>query len=51
MNILEIAQKLLDELQAEELANKHRAEGVVLLFQRIQQAYAEATTDKEQPNV
>lgn len=37
MTILEIAQKLIDELQGEELASRHRAEGVVLLYRRLQE--------------
>lgn len=42
LNILDIAQKLIDELLVEEQKNRHRAEGVALLFQKLQQAHAAA---------
>lgn len=40
MNLLEIAQKLIDELLVEEKNNRQRAEGVAMLFHRIQEAHA-----------
>lgn len=43
LNILEIAQGLIDELLQEEQNNRQRAEGVAMLFHRIQQAHAAAT--------
>jgi len=42
INILEIAQKLIDELLVEEQKNRQRAEGVAMLFQRLQEAHAAA---------
>lgn len=40
LNLLEIAQKLIDELLEEEQKNRQRAEGVAMLFHRIQEAHA-----------
>lgn len=40
MNLMEIAQKLIDELLVEEQNNRQRAEGVAMLFHRIQEAHA-----------
>lgn len=40
MNLMEIAQKLIDELLIEEQNNRQRAEGVAMLFHRIQEAHA-----------
>lgn len=59
MNLMEIAQKLIDELLVEEQKNRQRAEGVAMLFHRIQEAHAnmqqpateEATPVAEEPNV
>lgn len=42
MNLMEIAQKLIDELLVEEQKNRHRAEGVAMLFHRIQEVHAAA---------
>lgn len=42
LNLMEIAQKLIDELLVEEQKNRHRAEGVAMLFHRIQEAHAAA---------
>lgn len=47
LNILEIAQKLIDELLVEEQKNRQRAEGAAMLFQRIQEAHAELTKAAE----
>lgn len=58
LDILQIAQKLIDELLAESQAQQHRAEGVAMLFRRIQEAHAAmqqtseaSTAEAEQPNV
>ena len=59
LNILEIAQKLIDELLVEEKNNRQRAEGVAMLFQRIQETHAamqqsvtqETATAVEEANV
>lgn len=59
MNLMEIAQKLIDELLVEEQKNRQRAEGVAMLFHRIQEAHAtmqqpateEAASVTEEPNV
>lgn len=40
LSLIEIAQKLIDELLVEEQKNRQRAEGVAMLFQRIQEAVA-----------
>lgn len=40
LNVLEIAQKLIDELLVEEQKNRQRAEGAAMLFHRIQEAHA-----------
>jgi hypothetical protein len=40
LNLLEIAQKLIDELLEEQQKNQQRAEGVAMLFHRIQEAHA-----------
>jgi hypothetical protein len=45
LNILEIAQGLIDQLLEEEEKNRHRAEGVAMLFRRIQEAHAAVTQD------
>tara|TARA_R110000868_G_scaffold185187_9_gene427093 strand:+ start:51 stop:233 length:183 start_codon:yes stop_codon:yes gene_type:complete len=45
LNILEIAQGLIDQLLEEEEKNRHRAEGVTMLFRRIQEAHAAVTQD------
>ena len=42
INILEIAQGLIDKLLVEEQKNRHRAEGVAMLFQALQEAHAAA---------
>ena len=42
LNILEIAQKLIDELLEQGEHSKQRAEGVAMLFHRLQEAHAEA---------
>jgi DNA helicase TIP49 (TBP-interacting protein) len=39
MNLMEIAQKLIDELLVEEQNNRQRAEGVAMLFHKIQEAH------------
>lgn len=49
LNILDIAQKLIDELLEEEQKNRHRAEGVAMLFHRIQEAHAAAQQVAEAP--
>lgn len=57
LNLLEIAQKLIDELLVEEEKNRHRAEGVALLFRKVQEAHAAAQAEEtpavetEQSNV
>jgi hypothetical protein len=45
LNILEIAQGLIDQLLEEEEKNRHRAEGVAMLFRRIQEAHAAVIQD------
>jgi len=45
LNILEIAQGLIDQLLEEEEKNRHRAEGVAMLFRRIQEAHAAVAQD------
>lgn len=40
INVLEIAQGLIDNLLVEEEKNRHRAEGVAMLFQALQEAHA-----------
>lgn len=50
LNILEIAQKLINELLAEEQNHRQRAEGVAMLFHRIQDAHA-ALQQAEAPTV
>lgn len=45
LNILEIAQGLIDQLLEEEEKNRHHAEGVAMLFRRIQEAHAAVTQD------
>ena len=42
LNVLEIAQGLIDELLVEEEKNRHRAEGVAMLFHKLQEAHAAA---------
>jgi hypothetical protein len=49
LNLLELAQKLIDELLVEEEKNRHRAEGVAMLFHRIQEAHAAAQQVTETP--
>lgn len=57
LNLLEIAQKLIDDLLQEEEKNRHRAEGVAMLFHKIQEAHAAAQKEEipaveaEQSNV
>jgi hypothetical protein len=48
LNILEIAQTLIDELLVEEQHNRQRAEGVAMLFRRIQEAHAIAQQSEQQ---
>jgi|NOAtaT_7_FD_contig_31_4184924_length_503_multi_3_in_0_out_0_1 hypothetical protein len=50
LNILDIAQKLIDELLEEEQKNRHRAEGAAMLFHRIQEAHAAAQQVTEAPS-
>lgn len=47
INVLEIAQKLIDELLKEEQKNRQRAEGVAMLFQRMQEAHTAALKEEE----
>jgi hypothetical protein len=49
LNLLELAQKLIDELLVEEEKNRHRAEGVAMLFHRIQEAHAATQQVTEAP--
>lgn len=42
LNVLEIAQKLIDELLEQGEHSRQRAEGVAMLFQRLQEAHAAA---------
>lgn len=54
MNLMEIAQKLIDELLVEEQKNRQRAEGVAMLFHRIQEAHAamqQSATEEAAPIV
>lgn len=48
LNILEIAQGLIDELLVEEEKNRHRAEGVAMLFRRLQEAHAQAVAQTQE---
>lgn len=48
LNLLEITQQLVDELLQEEEKNRHRVEGIAMLFHRIQQAHAEAQQHSSQ---
>lgn len=47
LNLMEIAQKLIDELLVEEQNNRQRAEGVAMLFHRIQEAHAAAIQQEQ----
>ena len=50
-NIREIAQKLLTELETQERESRLRAEGVVILFNRIhEQIEAETASKQEEPS-
>jgi hypothetical protein len=49
LDILQIAQKLIDELLADSQAGQHRAEGVAMLFRRIQEAHASMQQVPETP--
>jgi hypothetical protein len=51
INILEIAQKLVDELLAQSENNKQRAEGVAMLFEALQEAHAQAMKSQEESAV
>lgn len=48
LNIFEIAQTLIDELLKEEEKNRHRAEGVAMLFHKIQEAHAAVIMNREE---
>lgn len=57
INIYDIAKKLIEELEQQELSMRLRAEGVALLFHRIQEAHAQLSapaqpeTGKEEASV
>ena len=51
INILQIAQQLLNELGIQEESMRLRAEGVALLFEKIREAHEAATLSEAAPQI